>query len=211
MSPRPPPRLLGMGAVTCQIAMSLDGYVAGPDQGPEDPLGVGGMRLHDWLFADPPHPADRGLIDTLLDGNGAYVMGRRMFGGGPGPWDPAWRGWWGEDPPWHAPVFVLTHVPRAPLVMAGGTTFTFVTDGFDAALALARTAAAGQDVCVAGGAATVRQALRRGVLDELHLHLVPITLGAGERLLEDVGELRLRPLEVVASPAVTHLRYAVDR
>ncbi len=200
-----------MTRVTSQISVSLDGFAAGPGQSLEHPLGRGGERLHAWFFGPEAerHPADRELGERLLEGNGAYVMGRRMFGGGDGPWDPAWRGWWGEEPPYHAPVFVLTHHPREPLAMAGGTTFTFVTDGFDAALAQARAAAGERDVCVAGGASVVRQALRAGVLDELHLHVVPTLLGAGERLLEDVGEPVLEPVAVVATPAATHVRYRV--
>jgi dihydrofolate reductase len=201
--------LSGMPNVTCQISVSLDGFAAGPDQSREHPLGVGGERLHTWFFTDEPHPADRALGERLLEGNGAYVMGRRMFGGGPGAWDPAWRGWWGEEPPYHAPVFVLTHHPREPLAMQGGTTFHFVTDGLAAALALARAAAGDRDVAIAGGASTVQQALRAGVLDELHLHVVPVVLGAGERLLDDVGDPALEPVDVVASPAATHVRYRV--
>ena len=200
-----------MSRVTSQMSLSLDGFLAGPRQSREDPLGVGGERLHPWFFADDPHPADRELGARVLEGNGAYLMGRRMFGGDEGPWDPAWRGWWGEEPPYHAPVFVLTHHAREPLEMAGGTTFTFVTDGFDSALAQARAAAGDLDVCVAGGASVVQQALRAGVLDELHLHVVPVLLGAGARLLEDVGDPALEPGEVVATPAATHVRYRVVR
>ena len=200
-----------MSRVTSQMSVSLDGFLAGPRQSREHPLGVGGERLHAWFFTDDPHPDDRELGARVLEGNGAYVMGRRMFGGGEGPWDPAWRGWWGEEPPYHAPVFVLTHHAREPLEMAGGTTFTFVTDGFDSALAQARAAAGDLDVCVAGGASVVQQALRAGVLDELHLHVVPVLLGAGERLLEDVGDPTLEPTEVVATPAATHVRYRVVR
>jgi dihydrofolate reductase len=142
-------------------------------------------------------------------------MGRKMFGGGDGGWDESWHGWWGEDPPYHVPVFVLTHHPREPLPMQGGTTFTFVTDGVQAALEQARAAAGDQDIAVAGGASTINQFLAAGLLDELYLHLVPIVLGAGERLLVDVGDPTLEPVTVVASPAVTHIRYrvapAVDR
>jgi dihydrofolate reductase len=138
-------------------------------------------------------------------------MGRKMFGGGDGAWDEAWRGWWGEDPPYHVPVFVLSHHPREPLLMQGGTTFTFVTDGIESALRQARTAAGDKDVAIAGGASTVQQFLKAGLLDELYLHIVPIILGAGERLLENVGEPILEPVKVVASPAVTHVRYRVVR
>ena len=136
-------------------------------------------------------------------------MGRNMFGGGHGSWDPAWRGWWGEDPPFHVPVFVLTHHPRPALAMDGGTTFNFVTDGIRSALDQARSAAGELDVSIAGGANAVQQFLAAGLLDELQLHIVPVILGAGERLLVNVGDPTLEPVEVVASPAVTHVKYRV--
>jgi dihydrofolate reductase len=145
----------------------------------------------------------------MMQGNGAYIMGRRMFGGGDGPWDETWRGWWGEDPPYHTPVFVLTHHAREPLPMQGGTTFHFVTDGIESALEQARAAAGEQDVSIAGGASAVQQYLAAGLLDELQLHVVPIVLGAGERLLEHVGDPRLEPIDVIASPAATHVKYRV--
>jgi dihydrofolate reductase len=209
-----------MSQVTCQISMSLDGYVAGPDQSLEHPLGRGGDRLHEWAFPTEAwrrtHGLDGGartvdadVVEQVMQGVGAYVMGRRMFGGGDGPWDTTWRGWWGEDPPFRAPVFVLTHHPRPPVPMGGGTTFTFVTDGIRSALEQARAAAGAGDVAVAGGAATVRQYLAAGLIDELYLHIVPILLGSGERLLEGVGDPTLEPVEVVASPVVTHVRYRV--
>jgi dihydrofolate reductase len=198
-----------MHRTTCQITMSLDGYVAGPEQSLEDPLGRGGEELHGWMFAEPPHPADAELRRHLVDDVGAYVMGRRMFGGGAGPWDETWRGWWGEDPPYHRPVFVLTHHPREPLPMEGGTTFHFVTQGLDAALAQAREAAGDGDVHVAGGAQTVQQVLAAGRLDDLLLHVAPILLGGGERLFEGVGDPRLEPVETIHSPAATHIRYRV--
>ena len=209
-----------MSSLTCQIAISLDGYVAGPNQSMDDPLGEGGMRLHEWAFATDAwreqhgieggeHNVDAEVVETLMRDNGAYIMGRRMFGGGEGPWDESWRGWWGEDPPYHAPVFVLTHHPREPLEMEGGTTFHFVTDGIESALEQARAAAGGKPVAVAGGASAVRQYLAAGHLDELYLHVVPVLLGAGERLFEDVGDPVLEPVEVIASPAVTHIRYRV--
>jgi dihydrofolate reductase len=193
------------------MSVSLDGYAAGPDQRLEHPLGRGGSRLHEWAFAPDPHPADAEVAARVLEGNGAYVMGRRMFGGGAGAWDETWRGWWGEDPPYHAPVFVLTHHPREPLVMQGGTTFTFVTDGLASALAQARAAAGGRNVAIAGGASTVQQVLAAGLLDELELHIVPVLLGAGERLLQDVGHPSFAPVETIASPAATHVRYRVER
>ncbi|MFG2099402.1 dihydrofolate reductase family protein [Micromonospora echinaurantiaca] len=202
-----------MSTVTCHISMSLDGYVAGPEQSVQDPLGKGGMRLHDWAFpADGERSeVDARVLDEVTRDVGAYVMGRRMFGGGDGPWDESWRGWWGEDPPFHTPVFVLTHQPRDPLPMAGGTEFRFVTDGIHSALAQARAAAGDREVAIAGGASTVRQYLAAGLLDSLHLHIVPILLGAGERLLVDVGDPRLEQVAVVAGPRVTHVRYRVLR
>ena len=201
-----------MSAVTCQISVSLDGYVAGPNQSMKDPIGEGGMRLHEWAFgagSGEPTP-DAAIVDELMRGVGAYVMGRKMFGGGDGPWDATWTGWWGDEPPYHAPVYVLTHHPREPLAMEGGT-FHFVTDGIESALEQACAAAGDQDVAIAGGASAVRQYVAAGLLDELYLHVVPIVLGAGERLLEDVGDPRLEPVEVTASPAVTHVRYRVVR
>jgi dihydrofolate reductase len=211
-----------MSQVTCQISISLDGYVAGPDQSVEDPLGKGGERLHDWVIRTEGWRASHGYeggersVDSevagkLMDGVGAHVMGRNMFGGGPGEWDESWRGWWGEDPPFHAPVYVLTHHPREPLEMEGGTTFHFVTDGLESALEQARAAAGDQDVAIAGGASVVNQALAAGALDELYLHVVPLVLGAGERLFEDVGDVELAPVDVIASPAVTHIRYERKR
>ncbi len=209
-----------MSRVTCQISVSLDGYVAGPNQSTENPIGEGGMRLHHWAFATDAwrdqqglkggkRSADSKVAEQVMQGIGAFVMGRKMFGGGDGLWDESWRGWWGEDPPYHAPVFVLTHHPREPLEMQGGTTFTFVTAGIESALEQARAAAGEQDVSIAGGATAVQQYLAAGLLDELYLHIVPVLLGAGERLLDGVGGLALKPVEVVASPAVTHVRYRV--
>ena len=189
--------------------MSLDGFAAGPNQSVDNPIGEGGDRLDEWMFAADRPDADADAADEILRGVGAHIMGRKMFGGGDGPWDETWRGWWGEDPPYHAPVFVLTHHAREPLPMQGGTTFNFVTDGIEAALEQARAVAGDQDVAIAGGASTVQQYLAAGLLDELHLHVVPIVLGAGERLLDDVGDPTLEPVGVVASPAVTHLRYRV--
>jgi dihydrofolate reductase len=209
-----------MSNVTCQISISLDGFAAGPNQSLDDPLGVGGPRLHEWVVTTAGWRGAHGLeggergVDSevaegLTEGVGAYIMGRKMFGGGEGPWDAAWRGWWGEDPPFHTPVFVLTHHERDPLPMQGGTTFTFVTDGIESALEQARAAAGDGDVAVAGGASAIQQYLAAGLLDELYLHVVPVLLGGGERLLENVGDPKLEPVEVVASPAVTHVRYRI--
>jgi dihydrofolate reductase len=209
-----------MGKVTCQISISLDGFVAGPNQSIDHPIGEGGMRLHDWLFATASwrrqqgeergaDDADSEVADQVMQGVGAYIMGRKMFGGGSGPWDQEWKGWWGDEPPYHAPVFVLTHHPRHPLSMLGGTTFTFVTDGIASALEQAQAAAGDRQVAIAGGASTIRQYLAASSLDELYLHIVPILLGAGERLLEDVGDPILEPVKVVASPGVTHIKYRI--
>jgi dihydrofolate reductase len=202
--------------------MSLDGFVAGPDQSVENPIGQGGMRLHEWVFETASWREQQGLeggertpdsevADEVVRDVGAYIMGRKMFGGGDGPWNETWKGWWGENPPYHVPVFVLTHHSREMLPMQGGTTFTFVTDGIESALEQARAAAGDKNVVIAGGASAVRQYLAAGLLDELYLHIVPIILGAGERLLEDVGDPTLEPVKVIASPTVTHVKYRVAR
>src|SRR5919199_1039399 len=184
-----------MSIVTCQISVSLDGYVAGPNQTMDDPLGEGGERLHEWAVKTDSwreHPgrsggertADSEVIEEVTRNVGAYIMGRNMFGPA-GAWDPEWRGWWGDDPPFHTPVYVLTHHARA--------------------------AARERDVMIAGGASAVQQYLRAGLLDELYLHIAPVILGAGERLLEDVGNPTLEPVQGVASPAATHVKYRVVR
>ncbi len=211
-----------MGLVICQISISLDGFVAGPNQSLENPLGEGGLRLHEWVFPTASwrrqqgqeggvEGADSDVAREVSQGVGAYIMGRKMFGGGPGDWDQNWKGWWGPNPPYHTPVFVLTHHPREPLPMQGGTTFTFVTDGIESALEQAQAAAGDQIVSIAGGASAVRQYLAAGKLDELYLHIAPVVLGAGERLLEGVGDPVLEPVKVVASPAVTHIKYRIVR
>jgi dihydrofolate reductase len=208
--------------VRFQVAVSLDGYVAGPDQSLEHPLGVGGMDLHAWVVELAAWRSTHGLeggevnassqvIEEAQANVGATVMGRNMFGGGPGAWpeDPAWNGWWGEDPPFHTPVFVLTHHPRAPLQMDGGTTFTFVTDGIESAMRRASEVADGRDVAIGGGASTIQQFLRAGLVNEFELHVVPIVLSAGERLLEDVGDLHLEQVRVIEAPGVAHIKYRV--
>ena len=208
--------------VTCQISISLDGFVAGANQSLENPIGESGMRLHEWLFATASwrqqqgeeggeDGADSEVVDEVVQGIGAYIMGRNMFGGGSGPWNNEWTGWWGDEPPYHVPVFVLTHHPREPLAMRGGTTFNFVTDGIESALERAEVEAKGRAVSIAGGASTIRQYLKAGALDELYLHIVPVLLGAGERLLQDVGDPVLVPVKVVASPAVTHIKYRIAK
>ncbi|MGW4380105.1 dihydrofolate reductase family protein [Kitasatospora sp. NPDC004531] len=202
-----------MGIVTANLAVSLDGFTAGPDQSLEHPFGPGVREpLTSWMWETdrPDREQDAHLLGALHANTGAHIMGRNMFGPGRGAWDETWTGWWGPEPPYHAPVFVLTHHPRKPLPMGGGTTFEFVTDGIEAALDRARAAAGEQDVEIAGGASTVRQYLRAGLLDELVLHLVPVVLGlrAGERLLDGV-RATLEPVEVIPSQTVTHLRYRV--
>jgi dihydrofolate reductase len=203
--------------------MSLDGFVAGPDQSVENPLGIGGMRLHEWVFPVRAWRAMHGepggevnesnrVVEEAMAGLGATIMGRNMFGGHPGPWDARdpWKGWWGANPPYHHPVFVLTHHARAPLVLEGGTTFTFVTGGMEAALSQAQRAAGAKDVSLAGGAKAAQEYLAAGLVDEMEISLVPILLGRGERLLEGVGD-DLRGLELVrtvAAPNVTHLKFA---
>jgi dihydrofolate reductase len=200
-----------MSLVTCHMTISVDGFVAGPSQSREDPVGVGGGRLHQWIFraGEPGHEADARLRDEMVEGRGAYVMGRNMYGPVRGDWDEDWRGWWGEEPPYHAPVFVLTHYPHAPIEMKGGTTFHFVTEGFDAALAQAQAVAGGAPVDIAGGASTVRQALAAGAIGELVLDVAPVLLGRGERLFDGVADPGLTPVEVIPSPLATHVRYRV--
>ena len=211
-----------MSKLRLKIAMSLDGFVAGSEQSVENPLGIGGMHLHDWAFELASWRAQHGLdggevnestsvVEEGLENIGATLMGRNMFGGGPGPWgDPAWNGWWGDDPPYHHPVFVLTHHAREPLVCSGGTTFSFVTEGIESALARATAAATGKDVSLAGGAAAARQYLAADLVDEMEISVVPIFLGTGERLFDGLGTGRpyLTHVRTVAAPGVTHLRFA---
>jgi dihydrofolate reductase len=209
----------GMSNVRVQITVSVDGYVAGPNQSLEHPLGEGGEGLHEWAFElkafRDAHALDGGEVNAstpvaeeALANVGAEIMGRGKFGGGPGPWrDGQWRGWWGEDPPFHMPVFVLTHHDREPLTL-GDTTFTFVSDGIESALDRARAAAGGKDVVIGGGADVVNQYLRAGLVDELELHIVPLLLGAGARLFDGVGpELKLEQVRAVDAPGVTHVKY----
>ena len=211
-----------MSRLRFRISMSLDGFIAGPDQSVDNPLGVGGDRLHEWVFPlaawRAPHGLEGGetndstpVLEEELANIGATIMGRNMFGGHPGPWneEQPWNGWWGANPPFHHPVFVLTHHAREPLELEGGTTFTFVTDGIEAALERARRAAGGNDVALAGGAKAAQQYLAAGLVDEMEIHLVPTLLGGGERLFESVGD-SLHGLELVrtvATPAVTHLKF----
>ncbi len=202
--------------------MSLDGFVAGPNQSVNNPLGVGGMRLHEWVFPLAQWRARQGLkggevnesntvVEESVADIGATVMGRNMFGGHPGPWDvkKPWNGWWGTDPPFHHPVFVLTHHARAPLELEGGNTFTFVTDGIEAALDQARRTAGGKDVSLAGGANVARQYLAAGLVDEMEISLVPTLLGSGERLFDGLDDLHgLELVRTVPAPNVTHLKFS---
>ncbi len=202
------------------ISMSLDGFIAGPNQSEEHPLGEGGMQLHQWVFAlaawREPHGqaggevnASTSVVEESLENVGATVMGRGMFGG-EGPWgEEPWEGWWGEEPPFHTPVFILTHHSRPPVAKRGGTTFTFVDDGIESALEQARTAAAGKDVSLGGGADVAQQYLRAGLIDELRIHLVPVLLGDGARLFDNLGpaELGLECSAALVAPGVTHLTF----
>jgi len=206
-----------------RISMSLDGFVAGPDQSVENPLGMGGERLHEWVVPLAAWREAHGLpggevnesarvVEESQANIGATIMGRNMFGGHPGPWNAErpWTGWWGKNPPFHHPVFVLTHHAREPLELEGGTTFTFVTGGIEAALEQARRAAGGKDVALAGGASAAQQYLAAGRVDEMEINLVPRLLGSGERLFEGLGD-DLHGLELVrtvATPRVTHLKFA---
>lgn len=197
-----------MADTTAHLSISLDGYVAGPDQGMDQPLGHRGHDLHAWHMGDPrATDADATAAEWLGRQRGAVVMGRNMFGPVRGSWDEPWDGWWGEEPPYRAPVFVLTHHARESVEMQGGTTFHFVTDGFDAAYARALEVAGDQGVHIAGGASTVRQALATGVIDELTLDIAPVLLGGGERLFDEVSDLPFEPVEALHSPLATHVRY----
>ena len=210
-----------MSRLKATLSMSLDGFVAGPEQSEKDPLGIGGEQLHEWIVPLKAFREGHGeqggevnastpIAEGILGNMGATIMGRNMFGGGPGPWrDDPWRGYWGDDPPYHHPVFVLTRYPREPLEMAGGTTFHFVTDGIESALEQARAAAGVQDVSLGGGASAVQQYLAAGLLDEILVSVVPIFLGGGARLFDNLGEPapRLRQTQAVEAPGVTHIRY----
>ena len=211
-----------MSRLRFRISMSLDGFAAGPNQSEENPLGEGGEQLHEWALGlaawREPHGYEGGEVNAsskvIEEANrniGATVMGRNMFGGD-GAWgDDPWNGWWGDDPPFHMPVFVVTHHAREPLAMEGGTTFHFVTDGIESALEQAREAAGGQDIAVAGGASVGRQYLKAGLLDEIQIHVVPVLLGDGARLFDNLGgvEVTLEATRAVEAPGVSHLTYRV--
>ena len=213
-----------MAKVRCEISMSLDGFLAGPNPSLEEPLGAGGNLLHEWAFAAASwreshgleggeKNADSDVIEESLRATGAVVMGRKMFSGGEGSWenDPRADGWWGDDPPFHVSVFVLTHQARGTKVMEGGTSFEFVTDGIEAALERAKAAAGDKDVLLAGGASIVQQYLKAGLLDELQIHVAPVLLGEGTSLFDRLGiePLGLEATRVIASPSVTHLQFRV--
>ena len=192
------------------MSISVDGFVAGPDQSMDNPLGIGGRELHNWHLP-PEDPVDITFSESLLAGKGAYVMGRNMFGPIRGEWDGDWRGWWGDEPPYHAPVFVLTHYAHEPIEMEGGTTFHFVTTGFEDALAQAREVAGDLQVDVAGGASAVRQGLVARAIDELTLDIAPVLLGRGERIFDETtAGAQLEVVEVAHSPHATHVRYRVS-
>ena len=194
-----------MSIVTCDISVSMDGYSAGVDQSLEQPLGnIDESWLHAWMFDAADE--NRAEVDAIVDA-GAFIMGRNMFGPDRGAWDLDWKGWWGDDPPYHGPVFVLGHREREPVPMEGGTTFHFVTDGIHAALDRARAAAGERNVAVAGGASTVNQFLAAGLIDELRVHVSPAILGAGERLFEGVPRQRFEQVSARGTSLVTHLVY----
>jgi dihydrofolate reductase len=215
-----------MSKLRCHISISLDGFVAGPNQCEENPLGDGGERLHEWVIPlaawRRAHGGQGGelndstsVFEESRENIGAGVMGRNMFGPvGGGDWgEERWTGWWGDNPPYHYPVFVLTHHSRDPVAMAGGTTFHFVTDGIESALEQAKKAAGGKDVMLWGGGQVAQQYLAAGLLDELEPHVVPLLLGGGSRLLDDLGHpnVRLEQVRAVAAPGVTHLKYRILR
>ena len=200
-----------MAKVTCDQSISVDGYSAGLNQTEERPFGDDagdgwGDRLHAWMFDKPEE--NRAEVEQMA-APGAVIMGRNMFGPVRGEWDRQWKGWWGDDPPFHAPVFVLTHYPREPQPMDGGTTYHFVTDGIESALAQAREAAGDGDVSILGGASTINQYLAAGLIDELRLHIVPLTLGAGTRLFDGVPPLNFEQVDSRAATSVTHVTYRV--
>ncbi|MEV0456364.1 dihydrofolate reductase family protein [Catellatospora methionotrophica] len=198
-----------MSKVTCDMAMSVDGYTSGLNQRLDAPFGDGvGQSLHRWMFDEPDDNAEE--LSAILDA-GAFIMGRNMFTPGRGDWDLDWTGWWGDEPPYHAPVFVLTHHGREPLTMAGGTVFHFVTGGIGEAMERARDAAGERNVSIAGGAATVNQFLNAGLIDELRLHIAPVLLGRGERLFVGVDRTDLVQVGVRHTDLVTHVRYEVAR
>jgi dihydrofolate reductase len=204
-----------MTRTNLSMSISADGYVAGPDQSMDNPIGVGGMALHEWHIGPArDHPVNRQVVSDMLEGMGATIMGRNMFGPVRGEWAGSdWTGWWGDNPPYHCPVFVLTHHEHDPIEMEGGTTFHFVTDGIESAYTQAKAAAGDGDISIAGGASCARQAIQAGVVDEIDLQVSPVVLGAGERLFDgfSAGTPRLELVRVLEAPGVAHLRYRVIR
>jgi dihydrofolate reductase len=211
-----------MGKVFADISMSLDGFVAGPQPTPKEPLGQGGEQLHEWVtrlavWRKSHHKAggetgpDSDIMQETIANTGAVIMGRRMFSGGAGPWinDPNADGWWSNTPPFHVPVFILTNHPREKVNKKGGTSFTFVVDGIKSTLLQAKAAAGNKDISVAGGATTIQQFIQAGLLDELQIHVVPVLLGGGTRLLENLGDAKLEKMRVIDSPLVTHLKFQI--
>jgi dihydrofolate reductase len=197
-----------MNKVTCGIAVSVDGFVAGYNLSEEKPFGdMKAGLLHQWMFNEPEqHTAE---LDSLVKAPGSFIMGRNMYGPAGPEYDETWRGWWGNEPPYHAPVFVLTHRARDPIVMKGGTTFNFVTDGIESALKQAKAAAGTKPVAIAGGASTANQYLAADLIDELWLHIVPLTVGKGVRLFENVHSLKMEPIDHSGTKLVTHIRYRI--
>jgi dihydrofolate reductase len=213
-----------MGKVVANITMSLDGYIAGPNPTLDEPLGKRGAELHEWVvrlsswreehgMSGGEVGPDNAIVDETVANIGAVIMGRQMFSGGSGPWetDPNPDGWWGETPPFHSPVFILTSHPREKSIKEGGTSFHFVTDGIQSAFSQAKEAAADKDISIAGGAKTIQQCITAGLLDELQIHVVPIILGGGTRLLDNTGDIKLEKIRVIDSPLVTHLKFRIKK
>ncbi len=214
-----------MSKVVANISMSLDGFIAGPNPTLEEPLGQRGEELHEWVvklaswrqahgISGGETGPDNDIMEASQENVGAVIMGRRMYSGGEGSWadDPNPDGWWGDTPPFHAPVFVLTHHQRETVTKEGGTSFIFVTDGIASALAQAKEAAGDKDISIAGGASVIQQCMKTGQVDELHIHLAPILLGSGTPLLVDLGEAKLEKIEAIdASPYVTHLKFRIKK
>lgn len=210
--------------VFADISMSLDGFIAGPKPTLKEPLGRGGEQLHEWVVKlaawRKPHGLSGGetgpdtvVFEESIANTGAVIMGRKMFSGGEGPWvdDPNADAWWGDNPPFHVPVFVLTHHKREKVDKKGGTSFTFVTDGIESALSQAKAEAGNKDISIAGGANTIQQFIKAGLLDELQIHLVPIPLGGGTPLLDNLGDPKLEKIRVIDSPMVTHLKFRLKK
>jgi dihydrofolate reductase len=213
-----------MGKVFADISMSLDGFIAGPKPTLKEPLGQGGEGLHEWVVKVASWRKSHGksggetgsgsdIVEETIARTGAVIMGRKMFSNGKGPWedDPKADGWWGDNPPFHCPVFVLTHHPRETVQKEGGTTFTFVTDGIESALSQAKEAAGNKDVSLAGGAHIIQEFIKAGLCDELQIHLVPILLGGGTPLLTNLGDAKLEKTRVIDSPEVTHLKFKITK